>query len=175
MKLPSKGFILVISLMLGFSVSSNAQGKKKAENDTNNWRYEINCINVGVKGTYIIKVWSYSKKPKIAIEQAKKNAVHGIVFRGFTGNGSNCNSQSALANNSNLANEQKDFFKEFFTDGGKYMQFVNLSNDGSIDSGDITKVSKKEFKVGVIVSVNKDALRKDLEDAGIIKGLSTGF
>jgi NADH-quinone oxidoreductase E subunit len=33
----------------------------------------------------------------------------------------------------------------------------------------------KEFKVGVIVSVNVSALRKDLEGAGIIKALGAGF
>jgi hypothetical protein len=33
----------------------------------------------------------------------------------------------------------------------------------------------KEYKIGVIVSVQKDYLRKDLEAAGVIKGLSSGF
>jgi len=33
----------------------------------------------------------------------------------------------------------------------------------------------KEYKIGVVVSVSKDQLRKDLEAAGIIKGLSSGF
>jgi hypothetical protein len=33
----------------------------------------------------------------------------------------------------------------------------------------------KEYKVGMVVSVSKDQLRRDLEAAGIIKGLATGF
>ena len=45
----------------------------------------------------------------------------------------------------------------------------------AIEAGDITKVSKKEFKVGVNVSVNVTLLRKELESAGIIKGLSNMF
>ena len=33
----------------------------------------------------------------------------------------------------------------------------------------------KEYKIGVVVSVNVSALRKDLEDAGMIKSLNAGF
>lgn len=40
--------------------------------------------------------------------------------------------------------------------------------------GDVIKIGK-EYKVGVVISVNVAMLRKDLEDAGIIKGLSNGF
>jgi hypothetical protein len=49
------------------------------------------------------------------------------------------------------------------------------STDGAIEAGDVTKISKKEFKVGVNVSVNITLLRKDLEAAGIIKGFGSMF
>ena len=39
---------------------------------------------------------------------------------------------------------------------------------------EIVKVGK-EYKVGVVVSVRKDDLRKALEAAGIIRGLNSGF
>ena len=61
-----------------------------------------------------------------------------------------------------------------FYDGGKYMKFVSVSGDGSIAAEDRLKVGK-EYKIGVVISVSKDNLRKDLEDAGIVKGLSSGF
>ena len=54
------------------------------------------------------------------------------------------------------------------------MKFVNVTGDGSINAGDRMKVGR-EYKIGVVVSVSKDALRKDLEAAGVIKGLSSGF
>ena len=54
------------------------------------------------------------------------------------------------------------------------MKFVSLTNDGAVAAGDRIKVGK-EYKIGLIVSVRKDALRKDLEQAGIIKGLNSGF
>jgi hypothetical protein len=160
-------------LMTLFSLTANAQARKKAEKDTQEWRYEIEVVQTGTQGTYLIKVWSYSKKPDVAIEQAKKNAVHGIIFKGYTGK-SSVPGQRALTSNVNLEEEKEDFFKPFFADGGKYMKFVSTSNDGAVAAEDRMKIGK-EYKVGVIVSVNVSALRKDLEAAGIIKSLSAGF
>jgi len=54
------------------------------------------------------------------------------------------------------------------------MKFVSTSNDGAVAAGDRMKVGK-EYKVGVVLSVNVAALRKDLEAAGIIKALGAGF
>jgi hypothetical protein len=164
---------LLFILMIGITLTANAQAKKKANKDTEAWRYEIEVVQTGTQGTYLIKAWSYSKKPDVAIEQAKKNAIHGIIFRGFTGT-STVPGQKALTNNVNLEEEKADFFNPFFAEGGKYMKFVSTSGDGAVAAEDRMKVGK-EYKVGVVVSVNVSALRKDLEDAGIIKSLSSGF
>ncbi len=164
--------ITFLSVIL-FSYTGSAQARKKAEKDTKEWRYEIEGVQQGVSGTYLIKVWSYSKKRDVALEQAKKNAVHGIVFRGYAGT-SRVSGQSPLVSNPNIEEEKADFFEAFFADGGKYMKFVSLTSDGAVAAEDIMKVGK-EYKVGVLISVRKEDLRKDLENAGIIKGLSSGF
>lgn len=163
-------FLLLTSIIFGQS----AHKQRKANEATEAWRYEIECASIGKDGTYLIKVWSYSKNPVIAITQAKKNAVHGVIFKGFSGGGLGCASQRPLATNPNIEEEKSDFFDVFFEAGGKYMKYVSESSDGNIDASDRVKVGK-EYKIGVIVSVSKDALRKDLEAAGIIKGLTTGF
>jgi hypothetical protein len=124
-------------------------------------------------GSYLIKVWSYSRNQSVAAEQAKKNAVHGVIFSGFAGmNG--VPRQPPLATSPNLENEKKEFFDPFFANGGRYMKYVSITNDGSIGAKDRLRVGK-EYKIGVIVSVAKDELRKDLEDAGIIRPLGAGF
>jgi len=166
--------ILLVLAIISFSVTVNAQAKRKANKDTERWKYEIECAGTGVQGTYLIKVWSYSKKPKVAIAQAKKNAVHGVIFKGFAGGAQGCVSQKPLAR-TNVEFDNEEFFDGFFKDGGRYMKFVSASNDGSVGAGDVLKVSKRLYKVGVVVSVQKDALRRDLEKAGIVKGLASGF
>ena len=149
--------------------------KRKANSDMESWRYEIEAVKTGTQGNYLIKVWSYSKSPQIAIEQAKKNAVHGIIFQGFAGK-QGVPGQKPLAGNSNLEYEKADFFNAFFSDTeGRYSKFVSLTTDGSVSAEDRLKIDKKTYKIGVIVSVNVSLLRKDLEDAGIINKLGSGF
>ena len=172
MKKTIQYFSLLLIVLTSFSLSISAQNKK-ADKDTRNWVYEIEPVGVGTQGSYLIKVWSYSKKPMVALEQAKKNAVHGIIFKGFTGI-QGVPGQRPLTNNPNLEVEQAEFFKNFFAEGGKYMKFVNITNDGSVAAEDRLKIGK-EYKIGVVVSVNVAGLRKDLEDAGMVRGLNSGF
>lgn len=169
-------FLLLFFTLFTLTFLCNAQAKqKKANEDTEAWRYEIEAVKTGSQGTYLIKVWSYSKKPAVAIEQSKKNAIHGIIFQGFAGK-QGVPGQKPLANNSNLEFEKADFFKAFFSDNeGRYMKFVSLTTDGSVSAQDRLKIDKKTYKIGVVVSVNVSLLRKDLEDAGIISKLGSGF
>ena len=169
----NKATVLTV-IFIAFGLVSNAQlnKKRKAQKDTENWRYEIECVGIGKAGTKVIKVWSYSKKAKIAIAQAKKNAVHGIIFQGYAGGGQGCTSQKPLASNPSVEQEKAEFFDNFFNiNGGKYMKFVSHSGDATPT---VMKVGK-EYKIGVIVTVMSANLRKDLEAAGIVRGLSSGF
>jgi len=162
-------FILLTIIFLGSLCTGFSQAKKKANKDTDHFRYDISCEGEGTQGSYLVMVWTYSKKPSVATEQSKKNAVHGVIFKGFTGVAQKCQSQRPLASDPTIAQQHADFFKKFFSDGGDYMKYVTTA--GRTASVKI----KREYKIGVVVSVSKDQLRKDLEAAGIIKGLSSGF
>ncbi len=70
--------------------------------------------------------------------------------------------------------EKQEFFDDFFADGGKYMKFVQVSGDGSVAAEDRLKVGK-EYKIGVVLSINVEGLRNDLQATGMIKSLSSGF
>lgn len=138
---------------------------------TKTYGYELHSLAVGSQGTALIKVYSYGRTQSKAIEQAKRDAVHGILFKGVPG-GAGVSQQPALVKPSEQsANEA--FFKKFF-DSGDYLRFVNLSSDGTVGAQDRLKVGKM-YKVGVAVSVQKDALRKYLEENGIIKKLDYLF
>jgi hypothetical protein len=168
---------LLTLIFVGFSLASSAQlsKKRKAQKDTEAWKYEIECVGIGKAGTKVIKVWSYSKKIGVANMQAKKNAVHGIIFQGYAGGGRGCTSQKPLASSPALEQEKEEFFKDFFDiNGGKYMKYVSSSGDATPET---IKVNIKgyKYKVGVVVTVMSSALRKDLEAAGIVRGLSSGF
>jgi len=161
--------ILILCSATGFS--QNKKAKKNADKETLVFRYEIECAGIGTAGTYLVKVWSYSKRPEVALEQAKKNALHGIIFKGFGTSNACRQAQKPMATSPTLEHEHAGFFKKFFKEGGAYMKYVATSEPSSRD---VVKIGK-EYKVGIIVSVFKDNLRKELEAAGVLKGLNTGF
>lgn len=167
--------ILLFALMLIVPAVGFSQKKKikKANEDTAQWRYEIEALDVGTQGTCLVKVWSYSKKPEVASSQSRKNAVHGVIFKGIPAK-DRIPGKKPLVQNASAEAEHADFFKNFFADGGAFMRYVTLTNNGAIEAGDVMKIGK-EYKVGVNVTVNYSELRKALEDAGVIKKLGAGF
>ncbi|MBC3756972.1 hypothetical protein H7U19_01055 [Hyunsoonleella sp. SJ7] len=173
MKLKS---LLILALLLCIGTSVNAQWKKnKANKDTEIWRYDLVCEGIAKQGSKLVKVWSYSKNPKHAISRGMKNAVHGIIFKGYAGGGQGCTSQSPLVKSADTEEKFKEFFEAFFADGGEYLKYVSSATDGAIAPGDRLKVSKREYKIGIIVNIQFAQLRKRLEDEGIIRGLASGF
>lgn len=168
--------LFTIVLMLFVNFGAQAQWKKeKARKDTEIWRYDIACEGIAKQGAKLVKVWSYSKNPKHAISSAMRNAVHGIIFKGYGGGGQGCSSFQPLIKDSSVEVEYKEFFDDFFAEGGEYMKYVSAATDGSIAPGDRLKVSKREYKIGVVVNVMSDQLRNRLEKENIVKSLTTGF
>ena len=169
--------IIIICLILVSYVSGYSQ-KTKANNETMEFRYEAEAaVGQAVQGFTLVKVYCYSKDKNVAVAQTGKNAVHAILFKGvadYNNGTTRIKGQKPLITNPATYDENKAFFKEFFKDGGQYQKFIQLVNNGIPDAGDIIKVGK-EYKVGVKVLVNKDALRKAMEDAGIIKALGGIF
>ena len=173
----------ITSLIIFFLVTTTAlgQGKRKKEKMLNlKWNYEVECVAVGNQGEYLVKVFSfYKSKRKEDLEVSKKNALHAVIFKGVPADDSRrCVAQPPLVKNANVEEQKSEYFDDFFKIGGKYKKFVNLTAGGAVDAGDRYKVrigKKKYTKVGVVVSINKDLLRTELESAGIIRKLSSGF
>lgn len=165
---------LKLSLMLAglllFSISGYSQKKK---NPAAFYNYEVECMGTGMDGTQLIKVWGYGKKPNDAVENAKKTAVQAVMFKGILSGKPGC-MMRPLITDPGSEQQHQDYFTAFFKEKGKYLGFVTVSSDGSIDPKDRLKVGK-QYKVGVLVSVSHSALRKELESAGIIKPLGSGF
>lgn len=161
-----------IIVLLLFAITASAQSRKeKKMAGFVMGNYEVECIGTGMDGTQLIKVWGYGKKPEDAAYQAKKNAVHAIIFKGVNAGKPGCMTRP-LVTKPGADVQHSDYFETFFTNGGHYLDFVSLSGDGTMDR---IKVDRKQYKVGVIVSVKHAQLRKELETAGIINKLGQGF
>jgi len=163
-----KILFLLLTVAISLPMAAGIR-QKKADKDTNQFRYEIECAGNAIQGTYLVKVWTYSKKASVAENQCRKNAIHGVIFKGY-GGGQGCVSQRPMANQPGIEQQYRDYFDQFFANGGEFQKYASIM-EGTTET---VKVGR-EYKVGVVVSVRKDDLRKALEAAGILKSLNSGF
>lgn len=155
-----------------FSASAQKAAKQKADQQTQEWRYEIETVAKKADKSYELKIWSFSKKPVVAMEQCKKNAVHQAVFKGIppTPDG-RTPGLKALFPEAVPTPEQQKFFDDFFATGGDFMRFVVETSAGLNET---VKIGK-EYKIGIRIVVNVPALRRHLEQTGMIRALNSGF
>ena len=164
-----KKFLLLAALILATTLTGAAKKPTKSQQAMQQFRYELECAGNGVQGTYLVRVWTYDKKQKEAQAACARNAVHGVIFKGFAG-GDGCIGQKALVPSPGAEMEHEDFFRLFFDDKGEYRKYVSI-----VAGSELCEKVGKEYRAGAIVSIQKDELRKALEAAGIIKGLNYGF
>lgn len=154
-----KRFLSIIALLFTVMCTALAKGEIVPQ-------YDITGAGSGTEGTILVKVYVYDKK--VSDEDLKRVAVHGVVFRGCVGNNSGAQ-QPAMAK-PQAETENAEFCKRFFAQDGDCQKFA------TIVSGSYDRVkTAKGYKTGAIVQVNKTALRKELEQAGIVRKLSSGF
>ena len=170
MSITMKKILLVILAIIAFLPTyAGKKASTKATEQTLVWRYEVQDIGKVAKDgkSIIFKVWSYAKKDDVAVMQASKNAVHACIFKqiGY---------QPALAGTASVEVTHADFLRSFFADGGEYMRFVKLANNGAVAPTDKIKL-KNEYKVGVVVTVNRTDLRKYLEEKGVLQSMNSIF
>ena len=143
-------------------------GSAKKISSVDRYHYDIDYVKNAGDGMSVIKVWSYGKTAKIAEEKCPINAVHGVIFKGYSGQGA---AQPAIVKNANGYSDNQEFFDNFFN-RGEYLRYISSSVDGSTET---RKTQYGEYKVSATMTVNVKMLRKHLEQAGIIKSLSAGF
>ena len=155
-------------LLLFIFVGTNTVGSAKEKVDNN--RYEIEMAEVGEPGTLVVKVWCYSKKPKISEDLAKMNAIKGVLFKGVSDSG-RMKGRKALVDDG--YENHKDYFDIFFNEG-KYLNYSRVALNNYVEQNSLIKVGKL-YKIGKIVVISYNDLRKQLETDKIIKGLDYGF
>lgn len=144
------------------------------------YRYELSLDIPNVAATSgfkVFKVWSYAKKrealAKVSKDICMRNAIHGLLFKGLAASDEGTQgSVPALVPDGYKTH--KEYFDHFF-DSKEYMQFIQLTSRGAQQAGDIIKTANKEYKVGLLVQVNLNALRKRLEKDGIINSAQSIF
>lgn len=127
--------------------------------------YETQCLGVELDGSQTLLAWGEGKNKADAEEQAKKNAVRDVIFKGIQAGKSDC-TKLPLVNTPNARQKYEDYFNAFFADGGDYKNYISMS-DQKRRSGD-----KEHYQYGekrsVTVRVLRSELKKRLQNDGIL-------
>ena len=154
-----KRLLSMMALFLAIAMGAMAKNDKMPQ-------YDITGAGSGTEGTILVKVYVYAKSVKD--EDLKRAAVHGVVFRGCAGNQSGAR-QPAMAS-ATAETENAAFCEAFFATDGPCQNFA------TIIAGSYDRVkTQKGYKSGAILQIDKTSLRKELEKAGVVRPLGTGF
>lgn len=136
----------------------------------NNSTYQTECVTLGTDGYVSIKIWDTKKGAKYKPEQARRDAIHAILYSGISG-GSSCTTQPPILKKSEEQESFKVIEKSFFSKKGKWSMFTRSS---ATETTLPANIGIKNWKV-YQVAISKNELRKFLEDQKIIKSLTNGF
>lgn len=157
---------LLIALLIFFSTSVYSQSTTSAYAD-----YEVECLGVELDGSQTLRAWGIGRNRKDAIDQAKKNAVRVVLFKGIQAGLSGCNTKPVVFE-VNAEEKYEDYFNVFFMDGGEYSKYVSMKDEKrvSLFKKDKDKEKSKHFvKYGITVRVLRSELKKRMEEDYILK------
>ena len=162
--------LLIVPINSLFSQTNS--NRRVTEQRTRNWQYESICSESGGTGSsYLIQVTSYVGDVRLALNQAKKNAIHAVLFKGVAGNNLGCTAKEPLIKNG-VYNDNFEYFEDFFYNTRQYNQYATAPS-GTAESSE--KLKRKMNKVTFIISVNVDELRKKLEYDKIIEPMGAAL
>ncbi|WP_179320196.1 hypothetical protein [Winogradskyella helgolandensis] len=104
----------------------------------------------------------YGSKLETALENAQKNAIDVILFRGVPN--SSLNTPLVGTNESNAKQTHQSYFEEFYANK-RYTSFITQS----VSNTPIKKLENGNKGIKATIKVNIEALKRDLESNGIIR------
>lgn len=156
-------FFNTISLLIAFIAITACTSSQRSIGSY--YTSEVECLESELDGSETVLVWGFGKNRVGAIEQAKKNAVRTILFKGITSGKSDC-SIKPLILEVNAEEKHQQYFNTFFKDNGAYKQYVSMKD--SKRSSIQKSTNDREKKYGIIVRVLRSELKEKLISDNII-------
>jgi hypothetical protein len=157
--------MLVVSLMLGCNKHVANPNKLGG-----NYSFETECMGSEFDGSITVKVFGKGNTDRDAVEQAMKNAVRDVLFKGIHQGVSEC-SKSPLLLQPRALERNEGYFAQFFKDGGPYTEFVTTQDERLVDklTGREEKNARNAVSKAVVVRVLVYNLKNKLIQDGILR------
>lgn len=163
MKISRNLFLCVLTIAVACNISCRRD--TVLPNDYSYMTFETQCLGSSMDGTLRVRAWGTGHNRAAAIENAKRNALRDVLFKGIKSGSAECN-QNPLIYEVNAQERYEDYFNAFFAEGGAYMRYAFLY-DETLTSRSKAK-GKTQEAYGVVVTVHRAELQQRLLNDGII-------
>jgi len=156
--------IILRWFLLGLSLTYSSQTFANR-----NPTYHVACVKIGADGYVTLDVWDVNLKSRYTSHQARKDALHSILFAGI-GGGSDCTPQPPILNVQSERESFKKMEKVFFSRKGDWILFTR-SDELYNTQTTIDQSGNKIFRV----ILSKSELQKYLDEKKVTERLNKNF
>ena len=150
--------IVLFPMLLAFSSCNHSQRKLAGY-----YEFETECMGSELDGSQTLAVWGDGRNRADAVEQAKKNGIRDVLFKGISSGKEECKTKPMLIE-VNIQQKHEAYFNAFFADNGPYKQYIT-DRDGSDMHFEVVKTRKQagsQEKYRVIIRVLSPKLKQKL-------------
>lgn len=139
--------------------------KQTVSSTWSQYNFGVHYVGTDGDGTLTLRAWGNGPDIDQAVENAKKNALNQVLFKGVSG-ASGINADP-LVTEVNARERYAEYFDRFFAPGGEYANFVRETS--RTDGSRMSSESNSRRNYSIIVTVDRPALRQQLRADGVIK------
>jgi hypothetical protein len=152
----SKITILALATLVSAPVFGQIFNKQKKT--ASYYSVETECLEDKLDGSFILQAWGKGSNKSEAIDQAKRNVLNDILFKGVT---KGCQMRPLIIE-INASTKYKSYAYSFFN--SDYKDFISIEK-----SPKSLKKSRKQTSYGIKVRVKVEDIRQKLITDNIIK------
>ena len=161
-------FTKTMVILTGVAIISSCATTNPTNKIAGNATFTTDCYGSEMDGSITVKAWGNGRNYFDATEQAMKNALRDVLFKGIKTGQSDCPT-SPLIIEINALEKHEDYFAAFFADKGPYTKFVNLKDEKIIQKiGREKKGAQNSVTESALVRVKRLELKKQLITDNII-------
>ena len=106
--------------------------------------YQTECVSLETDGYVTIRIWNTKKGLKYKLEQARKDAIHSILFIGIAG-GNGCSTQPPLLTSMDDQSSFEKVEKSFFSSKGNWSRFTRNGTENSFGTNNDISPTRNGF------------------------------
>ena len=150
--------ITILAIVTLFSAPVFGQVFNKQKKTASYYSVETECLEDKLDGSFILQAWGKGSNKSEAIDQAKRNVLNDILFKGVT---KGCQMRPLIIE-INASTKYKSYAYSFFN--SDYKDFISIEK-----SPKSLKKSRKQTSYGMKVRVKVEDIRQKLITDNIIK------